>query len=112
MSCIFCDIINKKIPTTIVFEDDLCIVINDIAPRAPLHLLIIPKQHIPDCTAIPKDDTFLLPHLFNIATEVAEKKKASDGFRIITNVKDLGGQSVMHLHFHLIGGKQLAWPLL
>ena len=106
--CIFCRIIAGEIPSERVYEDDKMIVIRDVAPAAPVHVLIIPKAHTENIiTAEPE----LLLYMFGKVKELAEKLGVNEkGFRIVANTGDDGGQTVKHLHIHLLGGKALGWP--
>ncbi|KKM09942.1 hypothetical protein SY88_16070 [Clostridiales bacterium PH28_bin88] len=106
--CIFCKIVNKEIPAQVVYEDDEILAFKDIKPLAPVHVLVIPKKHIPDLTAITGEDTGLIGRLHLVATRLAEELGVADsGFRFVNNCKGDGGQVVFHLHFHLLGGRQL-----
>ena len=110
MSCLFCRIAAGEIPSTKVYEDELVYAFRDIAPQAPVHVLIIPKKHIESAQALTKEDDALLCHMFACARKIAESEGvAASGYRLITNVGDDAGQSVHHLHLHLIGGKALKW---
>jgi histidine triad (HIT) family protein len=109
--CIFCRIIDGNIPASKVFEDDLLVAIEDLAPVAPLHLLVIPKKHIVNTLDLQAEDDLLIGRIHRVAASLAkEKGVAKDGFRIVTNNNIDAGQSVFHLHFHIIGGRKLAWP--
>lgn len=106
--CIFCKIINKEIPSTIVYEDDQVLAFNDINPIAPVHILIIPKKHIATLLDFNADDAQLIGHIHLVANRIArEKGIAENGFRLVTNCNKDGGQVVYHVHFHLLGGQQL-----
>lgn len=106
--CIFCKIINKEIPAEIVYEDDQVLAFKDINPITPVHILLIPKKHISDLTAITEGDKDLIGQLHLAAVKVAEKAGVADeGFRLVNNCREFGGQVVYHLHFHLLGGKKL-----
>jgi histidine triad (HIT) family protein len=110
MSCLFCRIAAGEIPSAKVYEDELVYAFRDIAPQAPVHVLIIPKKHIESAQALTKEDDALLCHMFACARKIAESEGvAASGYRLITNVGDDAGQSVHHLHLHLIGGKALKW---
>lgn len=109
-NCIFCKIINREIPSDIVFEDDKILAFKDVNPIAPVHVLIVPKEHIESAMDLNDDNSLVVAHIFNKASEIAEKMGvAASGFRIVNNCGKDGGQTVMHLHFHLIGGKTLPW---
>lgn len=111
MSTIFKKIIDKEIPADIVYEDDLCLAFNDIDPKAPVHILIIPKKEIPSMVEVSQDDQGLLGHLLVIASQVAKEQGISDsGYRLVANTNNEGGQEVHHLHIHLLGGRQMTWP--
>ena len=110
MSCLFCEIAAGNIPSAKVYEDELVYAFRDIAPQAPVHVLIIPKKHIESAQALRAEDDALLCHMFACARRIAESEGvAASGYRLITNVGDDAGQSVHHLHLHLIGGKALKW---
>lgn len=109
--CIFCKIVKKEIPSDIIYEDDEAISFNDINPQAPTHFLIVPKKHIPNIGEVTESDKDLVSHLFSIANALArEKNVAESGFRIVINCNDDGGQTVNHLHIHLLGGRFMKWP--
>ncbi len=112
MSTIFSKIINKEIPADIVFESENVLAFNDINPQAPVHILIIPKIEIPKVTDINgKEHAGLLGEMFDTANKLAnEMGMDKDGFRLVFNCGDKGGQEVYHLHLHLLGGRQMQWP--
>ena len=111
MSTIFKKIIDKEIPADIVHEDDLCIAFRDIDPKAPTHILVIPKKEIPSMADIDENDKMLLGHLYLIASKIAKDEGVSDtGYRLVVNTNQEGGQEVYHLHIHLLGGRQMNWP--
>lgn len=106
--CIFCRIANKEASSEIVYEDEQVIAFKDINPVAPVHILIIPKKHIPDMTAVTEDDVELIGAIHLAAIKIAKEMGiAESGFRLINNCKADGGQVVFHLHYHLIGGRKL-----
>ncbi|MBE9075758.1 histidine triad nucleotide-binding protein [Romeria aff. gracilis LEGE 07310] len=107
---IFGKIIRKEIPADIVYEDDLCLAFRDITPQAPTHILIIPKKPIPKLSAAGADDKELLGHLLLTAKEVAQQQLLGNGYRVVINTDQDGGQTVFHLHLHLLGGRHLKWP--
>lgn len=110
-ACIFCRIIDKKIPSKIVYEDELSIAFEDINPQAPVHILIVPKRHIPDVQSITDGDRELLGHLFWVAARIsAEKGLAGGGYRLVINNGAGAGQSVFHIHLHLLSGRAFHWP--
>ena len=106
MSCIFCKIVNGEIPSNKVYEDDKIIAIHDLNPQAPVHVLVIPKEHIACADDINEDNCAVIGHLFSKIPVIA-KELNLDGYRIINNCKETAGQTVMHLHFHILGGKSL-----
>ena len=108
--CLFCKIIAKEIPTEIVYEDDDFLAFKDIKPMAPVHLLVIPKKHIPSINHLESEDKELIGKLFLTAKEIAKEQGLFDkGYRLIFNVGRDAGQAVDHLHLHLLGGKTLSW---
>ncbi len=108
MSCLFCKIINKEIPAKIVEEEDDWLAFRDINPQAPTHVLVIPKEHIDNIAK--GSDEKLLGKLFQKACSIAKSEKLDNGFRLVVNTGDDGGQTVHHLHIHVLGGRQLHWP--
>ena len=107
---LFEKIIARQIPADIVFEDDHCLAFRDIAPQAPVHILIVPKNPLERVGAASQADRALLGHLLFSAAEIARLEKLADGYRIVINNGSNGGETVPHLHIHLLGGRQLAWP--
>jgi len=110
MSCLFCKIIDGSIPSTCVYEDKECIAFADIHPQAPVHLLIVPRKHIASLAETGVEDTALLGHLVAAVVEIARQKGLSGGYRTVINTGDDGGQTVGHLHLHLLGGRFMTWP--
>ena len=111
MSTIFKDIIDKKIKTDLIHEDDICIAINDINPVAPIHILIIPKKEISTINDLNSEDKEIVGHLTYIAKKIARDRNIDkNGYRLIFNCNDDGGQTVYHIHLHLIGGRKFNWP--
>ena len=109
--CLFCQIVAKEVESDIIYEDEKVIAFKDINPQAPVHYLIIPKKHIETILDLAAEDQELIGHLHQVANQLAvEAGIADDGFRIVNNCKDAGGQTVYHLHFHLLGGRNLQWP--
>lgn len=108
MDCLFCKIIKGEIPSDKVYEDELVYVFNDISPAAPTHFLIIPKEHISNLDEIDKSHSELLAHILLIASKLG--KDFPKGYRLVNNSKEDGGQTVDHLHFHLLAERQLQWP--
>ena len=111
MSTIFTQIINKEIPADIVYEDDICLAFKDISPQAPVHLLIIPKKEIVSLATLTDEDKEIMGHIMVKTAEIARiAGLEEDGYRVVTNIGENGGQSVFHIHFHLLGGRRLTWP--
>lgn len=108
---IFTKIINREIPADIVYEDDLCLAFRDINPQAPVHLLIIPKREIATINDIENSDRELVGHLFLAAAKIAKEMGFDDdGYRVVMNCNEQAGQTVFHIHLHLLAGKPLGWP--
>jgi len=110
MDCIFCKIIAGEIPSKKVFEDDMVYVFEDIAPTAPIHYLIIPKEHISSANAITPENSSVVAHIFEVIAKLAKDLNIEDGFRVVNNCGESAGQTVFHLHFHLLAGRKLEWP--
>ena len=110
MDCLFCKIINGEIPSSKVYEDDTVFAFRDIEPQAPTHILIIPKQHIKSAAEIDESNSAVVSHIFEVAAKIAKQEGLDDGFRIVNNCGDIAGQTVKHLHFHLMGGREFTWP--
>ena len=111
MDCLFCKIINGEVPSTKVYEDDLIYAFNDIAPQAPHHVILIPKQHIASANEITAENSACVAHIFEVIPKLAKELGfAKNGYRVINNCGADGGQTVNHLHFHLVGGRQFGWP--
>ncbi len=109
--CIFCKIINKEIPASIVFEDEKMIAFNDMNPQAPIHILLIPREHFASLNDIPEEKKNILSHLLLKARQIAQEKEiAEKGYRIVLNTEKDSGQEVFHIHFHLLGGRRMHWP--
>jgi len=107
---IFKKIIDKEIPAEILYEDEHCLAFYDVAPQAPTHLLVIPKKEIASIDAIDREDAALLGHLWIVIRDLARKLELDQGYRVVVNCGEEGGQTVDHLHFHLLGGRTLQWP--
>lgn len=108
--CLFCKIIAGEIPCAKVYEDDTVFAFKDIAPQAPVHILIIPKEHIKSAAQIDETNSAVISHIFEVAAKIAKDEGLDDGFRIVNNCGDIAGQTVKHLHFHLMGGREFTWP--
>ena len=109
--CLFCQIVKEKIPAEIIYDDDEILAFRDIKPQAPVHVLLIPKRHITNLSAIGEDDEPLLARLMRVSAKLAHTEGiAESGYRVVTNCQEDAGQSVFHLHFHLLGGRRMTWP--
>lgn len=108
--CLFCKIIAGEIPSAKVYEDDTVFAFKDIAPQAPVHILIVPKEHIKSAAQIDETNSGVISHIFEVAAKIAKDEGLDDGFRIVNNCGDIAGQTVKHLHFHLMGGREFTWP--
>ena len=108
--CLFCRIVAGEIPSDRVHEDDDVIAFRDIAPRAPTHVLVIPRRHIPDAHALTESDGPLLGHMFGVIRDLADGAGLASGYRVVTNIGPESGQTVQHLHFHMLGGRPMSWP--
>lgn len=109
--CLFCKIVAGEIPSQIVYEDETCVAFDDISPQAPTHILIIPREHISSLDKAEPEQKEMLGHLLLTAADLArEKGFAGDGYRVVINTNRLGGQTVFHLHVHLLGGRQFIFP--
>lgn len=107
---IFKRIIDKEIPAKIIYEDDTCVAFHDVAPQAPVHVLVIPKQEIASLEALADKDAPLVAHLWLVIRNLARELKLGSGYRVVVNCGRDGGQSVDHLHFHVLGGRPMTWP--
>lgn len=107
MNCLFCKIIAGEIPSTKVYEDDKILAFRDIAPQAPTHILVVPKEHIGGVDEIGAENSAVVAHIFEKIAEIARQEGLNDGYRVVSNVGEHGCQSVRHLHFHILGGRQL-----
>ena len=110
--CIFCKIAGKEIPSTVVYEDEMVLAFKDLEPQAPVHVLVIPKKHVESVAALKAEDKELTAHiLVDVIPQIArDLGVAESGFRVVANTGDEGGQTVKHLHFHLLGGRSMQWP--
>jgi histidine triad (HIT) family protein len=109
--CIFCKIVRKEILAKIVYEDDRIIAFEDIQPQAPIHILLIPKEHFTSLNALSEDKENLIGSIFLSARRIAEERGIKDrGYRIVLNTGKESGQEVFHIHFHLLGGRRMTWP--
>ena len=111
MGCIFCEIVEKKRPARIIYEDDQVVAFEDINPQSPVHVLIIPKKHISTNLEIKENDNALIGHMFQIANGIAKEKGIAErGFRVVMNCNPESGQTVFHIHLHVLGGRIMHWP--
>lgn len=109
--CLFCKISSGEMDTDFVYQDDRVVVFEDINPQAPVHLLIVPKKHIADLNNLDEKENDLIGHVYQVAKKLAaDNDIAESGYRLVSNCGDDGGQTVYHIHFHLLGGRQLQWP--
>ena len=105
--CLFCKIVAGEIPSSKVYEDDVCYAFNDIAPQAPTHFLVIPKTHIASVSGINAENSAVVAHIFEVIPQIAKAEGLEGGYRVVSNCGDDAGQTVHHLHFHILGGKAL-----
>lgn len=111
MGCLFCEIIEKKRSAKIIYEDDYVLAFEDINPQAPVHTLVIPRRHFPTNLDIKEEDNALIGHLFQIANKIAKDKGIAErGFRLVMNCNPESGQTVLHAHLHILGGRLMHWP--
>jgi histidine triad (HIT) family protein len=109
--CIFCKIANKDIPSEVVYEDEKVIAFKDLNPQAPIHVLVIPKKHISTLNDIEEEDSALIGHIYYTIKNLAKDMGIDeDGYRVVSNCGEFGGQTVFHIHFHLLGGRKFSWP--
>ncbi len=111
MDCIFCKIANKEISSNIIFEDDKIIAFHDINPQAPYHILVLPKKHIETLLDLKEEDKELIGHIYLIINKIAKDLKFEQrGYRVVVNCKEEAGQTIFHLHFHVLAGRTMEWP--
>ena len=111
MGCVFCKIVEKKLFARIIYEDELAIAFEDINPQAPVHTLVIPKKHISTNLDLKETDNNLIGHLFHVANKIAKDKGIAErGFRLVMNCNPESGQTVFHIHLHILGGRPMQWP--
>ena len=106
--CLFCKIIAGIIPSTKVYEDETVFAFRDIAPQAPTHILVVPKAHLDSCDAVTADNSAVIAHIFEVIPAIAKAEGLENGYRVVSNCGSDAGQTVKHLHFHILGGKELA----
>ena len=107
--CLFCKIIAGDIPSTKVYEDDLVFAFRDINPQAPTHILVIPKTHISGCNGVTEENSAVVAHIFEVIAKLT-KEKGIESYRVVSNIGEQAGQSVPHLHFHVLSGRDMTWP--
>ncbi len=107
-NCLFCKIVAGEIPSSKVYEDETVLAFRDVAPQAPTHILVIPKAHIPSVAEVTAENSAVVAHIFEIIAQVAAQEGLTEGYRVVSNCGAHAGQSVHHLHFHVLGGRQLA----
>ena len=107
-NCLFCKIVEGSIPSTKVYEDEMILAFRDIAPQAPTHILVIPKAHIPSVNGITAENSQVVAHIFEVIPQIAAAEKLEGGYRVVSNCGPDAGQTVHHLHFHILGGKVLS----
>ena len=108
--CIFCKIAAGEIPSTKVYEDDLCLAFRDLNPQAPTHILVIPKDHIASVDEINESNEAVVGHIFSVIAKVAKDEGLDQGYRVVSNIGEQAGQTVHHLHFHVLSGRDMTWP--
>lgn len=112
MDCIFCKIVNGEIPANKVYEDDTVLAFHDIAPQMPVHVIVIPKMHIDSALGVNEENCAVIGHIFEVIAKVAKDLGLENGFRVINNCGEDGGQTVKHIHFHILGGEKLGEKLV
>lgn len=110
MDCIFCKIANGEIPAKKAYEDEKVLAFYDLEPQAPVHILIIPKEHISSCAEITEENSGVIAHIFEVAAKLGKELGLDNGYRIVNNCGKDGGQTVHHIHFHFMGGREFGWP--
>ena len=108
-NCLFCKIAAGDIPSNKVYEDELCYAFYDIDPQAPTHFLVIPKAHIPSVAAVDEENAAVVAHIFTVIAKVT-KQLGLESYRVVSNIGEQAGQSVFHLHFHVLSGRDMTWP--
>ncbi|MEG2769336.1 MAG: histidine triad nucleotide-binding protein [Oscillospiraceae bacterium] len=110
MDCLFCKMANGEIPVNKIYEDEKVLAFYDIDPQAPVHFLVIPKKHINSAAEIDENNAEIVGYIYGVIAKIAKDLKLDNGYRIVTNVGEDGGQSVLHLHFHVLAKRSLKWP--
>lgn len=107
-NCLFCKIVEGSVPSNKVYEDDTVLAFRDVAPQAPVHILVIPKAHIPSVDGVTAENSGVVAHIFEVIPQIARAEGLTNGYRVVSNCGEDAGQSVHHLHFHILAGKKLA----
>ena len=110
MDCIFCKIVNGEIPANKVYEDETVLAFYDLEPQAPTHILVIPKEHISSAADVSEGNSRVIAHIFEVIAKLSKEYKMDNGFRVVNNCGDSAGQTVKHIHFHLLAGRDFTWP--
>jgi len=110
MDCIFCKIANGEIPATKVYEDETVVAFNDLEPQAPTHILVIPKAHISSAAEVNEENSTVISHIFEVIAKLSKELNMTNGFRVVNNCGDSAGQTVKHIHFHVMSGRKFTWP--
>uniref|UniRef100_A0A7V4JQF6 Histidine triad nucleotide-binding protein n=1 Tax=Thermodesulfobacterium geofontis TaxID=1295609 RepID=A0A7V4JQF6_9BACT len=111
MSCIFCRIVNKEITSNIIYEDEKVVAFHDISPQAPYHILVVPKKHIPTLLELTEEDKELMGYIYLVINKIAKNLGFDErGYRVVVNCKEEAGQTIFHLHFHVLAGRTMGWP--
>ena len=110
MDCLFCKIASSEVPTNKLYEDDSIIAFHDVSPQAPIHFLVIPKEHISCVSEITRENSSIIAKIFEVISHLAAELKLGNGYRVVNNCGTDGGQTVGHLHFHVLAGRALQWP--
>jgi len=108
--CLFCKIAAGEIPSDKIYEDELCFAFYDIAPQAPVHFLVIPKEHIASVSEVNAENSGVVAHIFEVISKLAKELNLSEGYRVVSNIGAQGGQTVFHMHFHVLAGRDMTWP--
>ena len=110
MDCLFCSIASKDIPSQLIYEDDLVVAFKDINPQAPIHFLVVPKLHVQSLDQVTEAHNSLIAHIMRLIPKLAAEQGVENGYRVINNCGSDGGQTVGHIHFHVLGGREMLWP--
>ena len=110
MDCIFCKIVKGEIPSNKVYEDDTVLAFHDIAPQMPVHVIVIPKMHIDSAFGVNAENSAVIGHIFEVIAKLSKELDMTNGFRVVNNCGDWAGQTVKHIHFHVMSGRKFTWP--